>query len=329
MYFQDGLTAIDIGIADRHLAVKATGAQQRRIQNIRAVGGSDDDNALIRTKAVHLHKQLVERLLALIVAAAHAGAAVAADGIDLINEDDGRRILFGLGEQVAHAGGAYTDVHFHEVRTGDGKERDIRLARYGAGQQRFTGAGRADEQDALRDARAQIIELERVLEEFDDLAELLLFLIRTGDVVKGGLALLILGLLNARLAKGEGAVGLIRHGLAHFTRHIQNHQQQHAHQNQRGDHGDPPGVPRAGDVLRLDRCIRVLAVILHHVLMDILNKEAHVRHGVLQRFLARIHRLILQRTAAHVQGVLRDLVLIKQADDLVILRLLLSGLLVE
>ena len=41
-------------------------------------------------EAVHLDEQLVERLLALVVAAAEAGAAVAADGVDLVDEDDRR-----------------------------------------------------------------------------------------------------------------------------------------------------------------------------------------------------------------------------------------------
>jgi hypothetical protein len=37
------------------------------------------------------------------VAAAHAGAAVAADGVDLVHEDDAGRVLLGLLEEVAHA----------------------------------------------------------------------------------------------------------------------------------------------------------------------------------------------------------------------------------
>ena len=54
-------------------------------------------------EAVHLDEELVERLLALVVAAAHAGAAVATDGVDLVDEDDRRRVVLGLLEQVADA----------------------------------------------------------------------------------------------------------------------------------------------------------------------------------------------------------------------------------
>jgi hypothetical protein len=50
----------------------------------------------LRVEAVHLDEHLVEGLLALVVPAAHAGAAVAADGVDLVDEDDRGGVLLGL-----------------------------------------------------------------------------------------------------------------------------------------------------------------------------------------------------------------------------------------
>ena len=47
-------------------------------------------------EAVHLDEDLVERLLALVVAAAEARAALAADGVDLVDEQDAGRVLLGL-----------------------------------------------------------------------------------------------------------------------------------------------------------------------------------------------------------------------------------------
>ena len=44
----------------------------------------------------------VQRLLALVVATAHAGATLAAHSIDFIDEDDGGGVLLGLIEQVTH-----------------------------------------------------------------------------------------------------------------------------------------------------------------------------------------------------------------------------------
>ena len=54
-------------------------------------------------------------LLTLVVAAAHAGAALAADRVDLIDEDDAGRFALGLLEQVAHAARTDADEQFDEL----------------------------------------------------------------------------------------------------------------------------------------------------------------------------------------------------------------------
>ena len=158
-----------VGPVDDDLAVEAARAQQRRVEDVGPVGGGDHDDAALDVEAVHLDEHLVERLLALVVAAAQAGAAVAADGVDLVDEDDRRGVLLGLLEQVAHAAGADADEHLDEVRAGDREERHAGLAGDGAGQQRLAGAGRAEQQHALGDLRADGLELGRVLQEVLDL----------------------------------------------------------------------------------------------------------------------------------------------------------------
>lgn len=130
------------------LPVEAAGPQQRRVQDVRPVGGRDQDDAGPRVEPVHFDQQLVQRLLALVVPAAQARAALAAHGVDLVDEDDARVVLFGLVEQVAYPGRADTDEHLDEVRAGDGEERDAGLARHRAGKQRLTGPGRTVEQHA-------------------------------------------------------------------------------------------------------------------------------------------------------------------------------------
>ena len=67
---------------------------------------------------------------------------------------------------------------------GDGEERDAGLAGDRAGEQRLAGAGRAVEQHALGDARAERLELLRVLQELLDLLELLDRLVHAGDVLE-------------------------------------------------------------------------------------------------------------------------------------------------
>ena len=130
-------------------------------------------------------EDLVERLLALVVPAAEAGAALAADRVDLVDEDDRRRLLRGGLEQVAHAAGADADEHLHEVGAGDREERHARLAGDRAGDQRLARARRADEQHALGDAGADLPELLWVLQEVDDLRDLVLHALVAGDVGEG------------------------------------------------------------------------------------------------------------------------------------------------
>ena len=67
---EDLLTALDIRQAHIDLTVKAARTQQGLIQNVGAVGGRHDDDAVVGLKAVHFHQQLVQGLLAFIVAAA-------------------------------------------------------------------------------------------------------------------------------------------------------------------------------------------------------------------------------------------------------------------
>src|SRR5262249_59459291 len=117
--------------------------------------------------------------------------AVAAYGVDLVHEDDAGRVLLPLLEEIAHAGGAHAHEHLHEVGTRDGEERHVGLARDGLGKQRLARAGRADEQHALGNLAPELLELRRVLEELDDLAELLLRLFHARHVLERDLLLLL------------------------------------------------------------------------------------------------------------------------------------------
>src|SRR5262249_9581051 len=94
-------TPANIRQRNNDATVKAAGTQQRRIKHIRTVGGRDQDHAFIGFEAIHLDQQLIQGLFTLIVASAQTSAAVAAYGIDFINEDDARCILFSLLKQVA------------------------------------------------------------------------------------------------------------------------------------------------------------------------------------------------------------------------------------
>src|SRR3990170_3245502 len=124
------------------------GAPQRGVEDVGAVGRRHKNDAFVGLESVHLDQKRVERLLAFVVAAAQAGAALAADRVDLVDEDDAGGVLLALLEQIPDARRADPHEHLDEVRAADGEERHVRLARHRAGQQRLAGARRPDEQDA-------------------------------------------------------------------------------------------------------------------------------------------------------------------------------------
>src|SRR2546428_623785 len=82
------------------------GAHKHKIQDLGAVRRGNEDHAFRGVEAVHLGEELVQGLLALVVAADEPGGARPrlADRVQLVDEDDARRLVLRLLEQVAHEG---------------------------------------------------------------------------------------------------------------------------------------------------------------------------------------------------------------------------------
>ena len=171
-----------VGRRHEDLAVEAAGAQQRLVELLEHVRGRHHDDVVAGVEPVHLDEQLVEGLVAL---ARDVGAARGADGVELVDEDDRRSVVARLLEQAPDAGGAEAGEHLDEGGGRLAEEVGAGLVGDGLGEQRLAGAGRAVQQDALRDLGAQALEALRVGEELDDLAELVLGLVDAGDVVPG------------------------------------------------------------------------------------------------------------------------------------------------
>ena len=243
MHAQDLLATADIGTVHRDLTVETARAQQRRVEDVGTVGGGDEDHALVLLEAVHLDEQLIERLLALVVAAAQAGTALTADRVDLVDEDDRRRLLLGVLEEVAHARGAHTHEHLDELGTGDGEERHARLAGDGLGQQGLAGAGGTDQQHAARNLGAELAEPLGIGQKVADLLEFLNRFIDAGDVLELDVGTRGLGRLGVRLAELHRLVIGTGH-LAHEVEHDKDeqaggqnrHQQVHQHVGVLGVH---------------------------------------------------------------------------------------------
>ena len=153
-----------------------------------------------RIEAVELGQELVQGLVLLVLPAYAISAAGAAERVELVDEDDRRRVLASLLEQVAHPGGADADEHLDKLRAGDRKERHPRLAGDGAGEQCLAGPRRADQQHPLGRTAAEAPVGLRVLQEVDDLDQLVLGFVDAGDIGEGDLGLFLDIDLGAALA---------------------------------------------------------------------------------------------------------------------------------
>ena len=200
-----------IRTVDGHLSIETAGTQQGGIQNIRTVGGRDDDDSGVAFKAIHFGEQLVEGLLALIISTPESCAPLTTDSIDLVDEDDARGILLGLFEQIANAACTNTDEHLNELRARDREEGNTRFASHSLGKKRFTGARRANQETALGNLGPDGREAFRILEEVNNLGQFQLGALNAGHISEGDLggrlhldASLALAEVHGRIATATG-----------------------------------------------------------------------------------------------------------------------------
>ena len=160
------LTAFQIWGFYSHLAIKSTWAQKRRIKHIWSVCSGNNNQISVVIEAIHLYKQLIKSLLALIVTACHTTSAAASNSVNLVNKDDCWSVLFSLVKQLAHARRAKANKHLNKVRSSHGVERNASFACNCTRKKGFTSSWRAVKQHATRNARAQSLVARRILKEF-------------------------------------------------------------------------------------------------------------------------------------------------------------------
>ena len=105
MNLQDLNPALQIRALHDDSPVKSAGPQKRGIQHLGPVRCGQDQQTLGGVKAIHLGKQLIQGLLALVISPV-MGITGLADGVNLIDENNTGGVLLRLLEQVAHAGRA-------------------------------------------------------------------------------------------------------------------------------------------------------------------------------------------------------------------------------
>jgi hypothetical protein len=199
---QDGPAFGLVGEGDLHRPVEPSGAQQGRVEALGAVGGRHDHDAGGGVEAVHLGQQLVQGVFSFVVAAQQGRAAAAADGVQLVDENDGRSLFAGLLEEVAHPGGAHADEHLDKRRAREGQERGPGLPGHGPGHQRLARARRAHHQHASRPDGPGPAVLIGVLQEIDHLCHFLFDPGVTGHVFEPG-GRTVVDVVNAGLGTAE------------------------------------------------------------------------------------------------------------------------------
>jgi hypothetical protein len=96
VHFQNLNASFDIRYIDSDLAIKPTRAEKSGIQNVSAIRCRDNDNTSVTFETVHFSEQLIEGLLALVIAPANTSSTGSTNGIDLIDENYARSIFFCL-----------------------------------------------------------------------------------------------------------------------------------------------------------------------------------------------------------------------------------------
>ena len=85
------------------LTIKAPGAHQSLVQDVRPVGRSQDDDSAVCAESVHLSEELIQCVFAFVIGPhTRVFPARPADGIDFVDKDDCRSFLLRLLEQIAH-----------------------------------------------------------------------------------------------------------------------------------------------------------------------------------------------------------------------------------
>ena len=86
MDLENPFASFDIGSRHHNAAIKPSGTKQRGIQHVRPVSCSNENDPLVGFEAIHFDQQLIQSLLALIMAATKTGAAMTPHRVDFIDE---------------------------------------------------------------------------------------------------------------------------------------------------------------------------------------------------------------------------------------------------
>src|SRR5436853_346535 len=167
--------------ADLDLPVEATGSTQRGVEGVRAIRRTDHDDLAASLESVHEREQLGDDPTFHL-----AGDLLPfrSDAVQFVDEDDARRVLLGLFEDVPQVLFALAVELRHDLRSRDGMEVRVRLGGDRLREERLARPRRSVKEDALRGLDAESFEQLRVAQrEFDHLPHLADLLAEPADVL--------------------------------------------------------------------------------------------------------------------------------------------------
>lgn len=184
MNFEDFGPALCIRQAHGDLPIESARSQQGLIEHVWNVGGRQNNDASVSLEAVHFREQLVDGLFSLIVSHTQSLISLPTDRVKLINENDAGRVLLGLFEHVSYSGGADTDEHLNELRCRDGEEGNACFTCYCLRQKCLTCSWWTNKKGPSWNFGSEIGEFRGCLQEVNDLHELFLGFVDSGDSIE-------------------------------------------------------------------------------------------------------------------------------------------------
>mmetsp|Transcript_30444 Transcript_30444/g.64131 ORF Transcript_30444/g.64131 Transcript_30444/m.64131 type:complete len:464 (+) Transcript_30444:1281-2672(+) len=171
---KDFQTTVLIGDSNVNFAIEASETPQCRIHRVGSVRGSNDDHRGALLQPVHERQHLTDdAAFDLSICLLPLGR----NGVDLVDENDGRRVLLRLLERLPQIGLRLPRHFGHDLRPVDEEEEGPRLVGHGPGDERLPTARGAVQEHSPGGLDAQSLEERRVpqrqLDHLPDLGHLL------------------------------------------------------------------------------------------------------------------------------------------------------------
>mmetsp|Transcript_13562 Transcript_13562/g.13297 ORF Transcript_13562/g.13297 Transcript_13562/m.13297 type:complete len:330 (-) Transcript_13562:72-1061(-) len=172
-----------VGHRELDLPVEPPRPEEGRVQGVGPVGGHDDLHVHRLVEPVHLVQQLDQDPLHLPVRPRIRIEPLRRNGVNLINEHDGGRVLFGQPEDISDHPGAFAEVLLDELAADHADEGGAGLVGDGLGQHGLAGArGPVQEHSSGRVDPDLRVELRVDQGQLDGLLDLLLLDVQPPNV---------------------------------------------------------------------------------------------------------------------------------------------------